>query len=263
MKERNDQLLRKMKEMQQTKEVMVQKLERLESMSPVSITPTSGASSDVAERERLDQEMRRLQTEVDSLRAERDRANRDKLAVDEMFQGSNRKSQNLSEAVVTLEGEVGQLKHQLAEEQRRVEEVLAQKQDLERRSSMQVQDSQSVQRLREDCDTLRGELRSVVSEKEELELKVSGLTRERDASMEEAKQLEERREEVRRKNQKYESEIADLEEKLQGMSLDHTSMMSMKGILPKKLNDAMGRIKELQTVSKGLGLVVALGKGFD
>lgn len=243
-KERNDQLLSKTKEMQQSREVMIQKLERLESMSPVSSAPSLAlrTTSDGDERERL-------QEEVTSLRAERDRANRDKLAVDEMFQGSNRKSQNLTEELFALQSEVSQLKGQLSEQEENAKEMTVQR-------SLQTEASQDVQRMREECDRLRGEARNMVAEKKSLDMRVSGLARERDASMEEVRLLQQSREEVRKMNRKYESDISLLEEKLSmGNSAEYTaSLHSMKlssisSTLPKKLNDAKGRIKDLEAVS--------------
>lgn len=254
-KELNNQLLAKIKEMQQSKDVMMQKLERLESMPPTpSSTPTHPSiSSGTSEQDHLEQEMRRLRDEVDSLRAERDKANRDKLAVDEMFQGSNRKSQNLTEEVFNLQGEVSQLKQQLEEEQRKVQEMEGHRHEFEMHRGVQEEAAQSVQQLRQECDGLRAEVSRVDREKGELDRRVTSLLRERDYNLEEVKRLQESRDEVRKAKRQLEVTKADMEEKLMfGGSGDHAeALTSMKkhSTMPKRLNDAMGKIKQLEAVS--------------
>lgn len=236
----NDQLLSKVKEMQESREIMMQKLERLESMSPTSAVPMAKPRS--MSGGRMEQEMLRLQeenasllAERDQLRVDRDRAHQGKITVDTMFQESNRKSQNLTEENLNLRHDIKRLEADL---QRREEELEVQKRRKEEA---------------EESEVLRGELRSLGKEKGDLVARVTRLERLNREVGEERDQLKQAKDHLRGLNQKNRGVIAELEERVAaGPTAESAELKSytfMKSSAAKRLNDALGKIRELEGVS--------------
>ena len=242
LKQRNDELLSKMKDQQQSKEVMMQKLERLESMSPTSsvasmVSPQRSGGSD--------QEIQQLRDERDQLRVERDKANQDKRSVDAMFQESNRKSQNLTEQNLSLQSEIDRLRQDMSEQTRKVEQLE------EEQSVKDESEREALERALEDCESLRQEMLGVNREKGSLASRVAKLERQCREKEEELEQLQHTKDQLRHLSVKYEEAKIDLETQQGNPSAESAEPKSMKNAMARRLNNALGENKELKMVSVG------------
>ncbi len=260
LKQRNDDLLSKVKELQQNKELMMEKLQRVEGgMSPIGTLTPPTPKPRLGEKERLERELQRLQEEVsnaeeerEQFRAQKDSAIQDKLAIDNMFQQSNQKSQELTARNIALEGEIQQLKQQL-EELGAAEGARAEKEWLRG----------ECERLRTErdgeCEALRGEARGMRMEKEELASQLSKMKKLKEAVEEDMEKMKRSREEAREQSRRYQSELRGVEEKLTS-SIDPSESRPLASLsrgtsaaTAKKLNDALGKIRHLEGVSPGKG----------
>lgn len=265
LKQSNDNLLTKMKDLQESREVMIQKLERLESMSPTGPMPVpkprTGSSSAVEkgrlehEVGRLEHEVQRIQRENTSLQSEKEQLSRDKHGVDTMFQDSNRKSQNLQEGMVSLQGELSKLQQVLDQERDKVQQLEAEKSVEERNvkaevSHMLERSSEDNKGLRLELEELRMKLRGVDKEKRSLSSQLERMDKTNRESMEELETLQQAKEELRRQVRQYKTQITQQETPV-AESAELKSYTSIKNLSAKRLNDALGKIKELETVSVG------------
>lgn len=266
-KQNNDHLLNKMKDLQESREVMIQKLERLESMSPTSGSmpvpkPRTGNAS-AAEKERLEQEVDRLEQEVQrmqsentGLQSEKNQLSREKQGVDTMFQDSNRKSQNLKEDIVSLQRELSKLQLVLDQERDKVHQLEAEKSvevESERNVKAEVnhmleRSTEESKRMRAELERLRVELRSVNKENRSMSSQLTRMDVTNRQSMEELETLQQAREELRRQVRQYKSQMAQQEMPV-AESAELKSYTSMKNLSAKRLNDALGKIRELEVVS--------------
>ena len=234
----NDELLTKVRELQTARDSAIKKVEEMHSFyQPSGPTPKPRGG----EKERSEQQIRQLQTENMQLSQERDRAVKDKNTVDSLFQESTRKSQHLSEQIVELEGQERVLRAQLEENQRK----------LERERSNYFEE----EKLRKECESLRSSVQELKGEKTGIVSQVTRLEKLNQALQTELQELDKSKGEIRSQCTRYRNEIAELEEKLNigaSVSMDSPdkSLTSKKmPPLAKRLNDAIGRIKQLEAVS--------------
>ena len=253
-KQNNDNLLSKVKEMQESREVMMGKLERLESMSPTGAgampVPRPRTSGREQEMQRLQEENASLMAARDQLRLDRDKALQDKAAVNNMFQESNKKSQNLTGENMDLRREIEKLQTEIQRREEELEDEKRRKVEVERNVGAEA--SQALERTLEESEALQGELRGIRKEKSGLVARVATLERLKKEVEEERDQLKDTKEHLRSQNQKNRTLIAQLEERVAAgvpESADLKSYSSIKNIAAKRLNDALGKIRELETVS--------------
>ena len=259
MKSNNDLLLSKVKELEQSREVMIHKLE---SLPTTSTTPSPASTPGLAstpgptpkprtllstERERLEQEIQRLQQENRQLEINRDKANSDKGTVDTMFQEASKKSQHLTEEKIRLERELSHLTEQLAELQRTL-------QQFEQERSVHIEEKMSSENLKKETDSLRGKVRDLSHDNNVLTLKITKLEKEKQADQEHLKCMQQNRDEARKEYERiiveHEREIA--EHNVEMASEKHMTSIKASGLgaaAAKRLNDAMGKIKDLESVS--------------
>lgn len=255
-KQNNDSLLSKVKEMQQSRDVMMQKLERLESMSPTGAGAVPVAKPRFSGREqeiqRLQEENASLVAERNQLKVDRDRALQGKATVDNMFQESNKKSQNLTGENMDLRREIEKLKVEVQRREEELEDVKRRKGEAERSAGAEI--SQALERASEESEALRGELRGIRKERSGLVARVATLERQNKEVEEERDQLKETKDHLRSQNRKNKDLISQLEARVaQGVSAaesgDLKTYTSIKSTAAKRLNDALGTIRELERVS--------------
>lgn len=242
----NEQLHGKIAELQEAKSAMRSKLQSYASSEPhveqarptpaprTNLQPTVHALQ--ADKERLEAEKKELQDQLD-------RMARLRTTAEEQFQQSSHKAQSIIQEQYQLQRQLENKNSQLSEQQRAYQSLEQEFERVMREKDQMMSSSRGEEgRQRERIELLQ-------REKEELRSKVAHLEMVHAQSTSATSALE-------REKLEYRGTIARLEEQLKHLesagSATHemTSMVKSKQpALAKRLNDALGRIKELETVS--------------
>ena len=171
--------------------------------------------------------------------------------VEDNYQRSSQKAQSIKQEQYQLERQLKEKEGQLVEKTRAYSNL---EQELERQKR---ENSRMVLNVRSEEDRLTERLTELQKEKEELRDRVANLEKANAQRMNAATSLE-------RQELEYRGTIARLEEQLKQMQLESPVAaapdMSMKTKQPlaKRLNDALGKIRELETVKKVLCVCVSV-----
>ena len=241
----NDQLSGKVHELDQAKADMRSKLQSYTSsqeQQPPRPTPTPRTSLQPtvnalqAEKERLEAEKKDLQDRLEV-------AVRSRTTAEEQFTQSSSKAQTILQEKYQLEKQL-QLKDSKISEQHRALNSL--QDEVER---LRAQNHEILNSGRGEEDRLRESLTELRREREELRGKVANLEKVNAQKSTAASSME-------RQDLEYRSKIARLEEQLKQMQIEAPATAALESVktrqapLAKRLNDALGRIKELETVSE-------------
>ena len=242
----NEQLRGKVFELEEAKSAMRSKLQSYAGSEPhmeqarptpaprTNLQPTVHALQ--ADKERLEAEKKDLQEQLD-------RIARLRTTAEEQFQQSSQKAQSIMQEQYQLQRQLESKNSQLSEQQRAYHSLEQEFERVRREKDQMMTSSRGEEgRQRERIEVLQGE-------KEELRSKVAHLEMVHAQSASTTSALE-------REKLKDRGTIARLEEQLRQMQLESpatpemTSMVKSKQpALAKRLNDALGRIRELETVS--------------
>ena len=256
-KRTNEQLYGKIAELQEAKSAMRSKLQsytgsetppRMEQARPTP-TPRTNLQPAVhalqADKERLEGEIKRLEAEMKLLQERLDTTAKMRTTAEEQFQQSSQKAQGFAQDKYQLERQIEAKNNQLSEQQRAYQS-LEQEFERVRREKDQMMSSSRGEEGRQ-----RDRIELLQREKEELRSQVAHLEVVHAQSSMATSVLE-------REKLEHRGKIARLEEQLRQMQLESpgaaahemTSMKSKTAPLAKRLNDALGRIRELETVSR-------------
>lgn len=245
LKSSNDQLLNKNKKLEQTRDILIQKLESSSPSLPLlaSVAPTPKPRTSISDRDRLERVIEQLRGENSQLQEDREKVGKQRSTVDVMFQDAQRKSQSLLEEKVQLEVAMSSLREQVSISQRRAELVELERTDWE----------EEIKRLRKEADTLKMKESTMDGEKRSLRQQMCDLEWQAREAREEQKELRRSREEAWQKVKKYHTEKAELEGKMLsygnvGESLTETKSLKPGMTVAHRLNDALGKIRDLEMV---------------
>ena len=242
----NEQLHGKVHELQEAKATMRSKLQSYSGSEP-RIEP---ARPTPAPRTNLQPVMNALQADKEKVEAEKkdlqeqlERAMRMRTTAEEQFQQSSQKAQSIMQEQYELQRQLETKSSQLSEQQRAYQNLEQEMERLKREKGEVLASSRGEEgRWREKIEVAH-------REKEELRSKVADLEMLHSQSASTTSMLE-------RQKLEYQGKIARLEELLRQMQLESPvtaapdmSLKSSKPALAKRLNDALGRIRELETVS--------------
>ena len=229
----NEQLRGKIHELEEAKKDMRNKLQSYSGTQPREDQPPrptpaprtnihSSTAALQADKERLEKEVRELHERLDV-------ATKNRSTVEEQFQQSTRKCHSLAQ-------EKFQLEKQLDDKDK------VHQQEIER---LRRESSLKMTSARGEEDRLRTRVSQLQKEKEEL--------RDRVADME--KISAQKGDAASSQELTYQSRIARLEEQLRQLQLEPPATAPMESLkakqppIAKRLNDALGKIRELETVS--------------
>lgn len=193
------------------------------------------------DKERLEAEKRELQDRLDV-------ALRNRTTVEEQFTHSSQKAQTILQEKYLLEKQLKGKDSQLSEQQRAYKNL---EEEVER---LRRDNSQLLSSSRGEEDRLRERVAVLQREREDLRGKIANLEKANDLKSQTTSSLE-------RQDLEYRSKIARLEEQLKQMQLESPvtsvseSVKTRQQPLAKRLNDALGRIRELETVSEIFTLI--------
>ena len=249
-KRTNEQLHGKIAELQEAKSAMRSKLQsytgsetppRVEQARPTP-TPRTNLQPAMhilqADKERLEAEVKQLQERLDTM-------TRMRTTAEEQFQQSSQKAQGFAQDKYQLQRQIEAKNNQISERQRAYQSLEQQFERVRREKDQMMTSSRGEEgRQRERIELLQ-------REKEELRSQVAHLEMVHSQSSMATSALE-------REKLEYRGKIARLEEQLRQMQLESpgaaahemTSMRTKTAPLAKRLNDALGRIRELETVSR-------------
>lgn len=245
----NEQLRAKVFELEEAKSAMRSKLQSYTGSEPrvEPARPTPAPRTNLqpainvlqAEKERLEAEKKDLQDQLD-------RMTRLRTTAEEQFQQSSQKAQGIVQEKYQLQRQLETKNSQISEQQRAYQSLEQQFERVRREKDQMMASTRGEEgRQRERMEALQ-------REKEELRGRVAHLEMVYSQSTMATSTLE-------KEKLKDQGKIARLEEQLRQMHLespvamaaspDMTSMRSKTAPLAKRLNDALGRIRELETVS--------------
>ena len=248
----NEQLHGKIAELQEAKSAMRSKLQsytgsetpsRMEQARPIptprtNLQPAVHVNTLQADKEKLEAEFKQLQERLDTM-------TRMRTTAEEQFQQSSQKAQGFAQDKYQLQKQIEAKNNQLSEQQRAYQSLEQQFERVRREKDQMMTSSRGEEgRQRERIELLQ-------REKEELRSQVAHLEMVHSQSSMATSTLE-------REKLEYRGKIARLEEQLRQMQLESpgaaahemTSMRTKTAPLAKRLNDALGRIRELETVSR-------------
>lgn len=248
-KRMNEQLHGKIAELQEAKSAMRSKLQSYtsggESSHVEQARPTPAPRTNLqpavhalqADKERLEAEIKQLQERFDVTA-------RMRATAEEQFQQSSQKAQSFAQDKYQLERQI-EAKNSKISEQQRAYQSLEQEFERVRREKEQMMSSSRGEEGRQ-----RERVEMLQREREELRSKVAHLEMVHAQSVSATLTLD-------KEKLRYQGTIARLEEQLRQMQLESqstpthemTSMKTKTAPLAKRLNDALGRIRELETVS--------------
>lgn len=250
-KRTNEQLLGKVRELEEAKTAMRSKLQSYTSGGGGSEPRTEQARPTPTPRTNLQPAVHALQADIERLAAENkqlqerlDVTTRMRTTAEEQFQQSSQKAQGFAQEKYQLEQQIAAKTSQLSEKQRAYQSLEQEFERVRKEKNQMMSSSRGEEgRQRERIDALQ-------REKEELRSQVAHLEMVHSQSSTAASALE-------REKLNYQGKIARLEEQLRQSQLESpgaaahemTSMKSKTAPLAKRLNDALGRIRELETVS--------------
>jgi DNA repair exonuclease SbcCD ATPase subunit len=249
-KRMNEQLQGKVAELQEAKSAMRSKLQSYTGSEPPSPrgeqsrpTPTPRTNLQPA-MHALQADKERLEEENKQLRERLDAATRVRTTVEEQFQQSSQKAQSFAQEKYQLERQIEAKESQLSEQKQAYQSLEQEFERVRREKDHMMTSSRGEEgKQRERIELLQ-------REKEELRSQMAHLEMEH-AQKSTAKSA------LEREKLEHQGKIARLEEQLRQMQLESpgasvhemTSMKTKTAPLAKRLNDALGRIRELETVS--------------
>lgn len=243
----NEQLHGKVHELEEAKASMRSKLQsytsnegRVESSRPTPAPRTNlqpAVQALQADKEQLESENRELKERLDQ-------ATRMRTTAEQQFQQSSQKAQSIKQEQYQLQRQLETKVTQLAEQQRAYRNLEEEVERLKREKGLAMATSRGEE------DRLRERIEVMHREREDLRSKLASLEAFHAQSSYATSSLE-------REKLEYQGTIARLEEQLRQLQLESpvtaapemASMTKKMAPLAKRLNDALGRIKELETVS--------------
>ena len=254
LKEDNDDLRARNKKLEQNRDVMMEKLEHATNTMATSPS-SSGASVPVpkprttvssSDRERLEREIKHLKDENSQLKEEREKSDKSRGTLDNMFQDANRKSQSLKEEVLQKEREVAVTRDELAGAHHKLEMV--QQERILRDSRLDA--------LKGELDKMKRDLRALERERQDFSQRLDVKDRERAEAVEDLEEMRKARDDARVMARKYRSQVTELEGKVSTQSMavggaaegGNNKSMKLGMSAAHRLNEALGNIKRLEEV---------------
>ena len=245
----NEQLHGKIAELQEAKSAMRSKLQSYAGSEPRAepARPTPAPRTNLQPAvHALQADNERLEAEKKDLQEQLDRISRLRTTIEEQFQQSSQKAQGIVQEKYQLQRQLETKNSQISEQQRAYQSLEQEFERVRREKDQMLASNRGEEgRHRERIEVLQ-------REKEELRSKVAHLEMVHAQSTTATSALE-------KEKLTYQGTIARLEEQLRQMHLEPsvttaaspemTSMKSKTAPLAKRLNDALGRIRELETVS--------------